>query len=484
MQYIINNCQPESLFHFFEQISAIPRSSGNEKQISDMLVGFAKEHGLSCYQDEMYNVIIKKNGSVGKENSPAVILQGHIDMVCEKDAEVIHNFQEDALKLRVVDGQLMATGTTLGADNGIAVAMMLAVLEDNSLNHPPIECVFTVQEETGLAGAITIDGSKITGRTMINLDSEEEGVATVSCAGGMRIRLSKPIALEKAEGVPLRISITGLNGGHSGMDISKGLANSNKLLGRILYTINEKTNMRLININGGNKDNAIPREAAAEIMLPNERECGIAIDIANVEINAIQGEFAAVEENLFISVARITLPNEQNAVSKKQTEEIINCIYLSPNGVLDRNEAIGGFVVRSINLGVIRFENGVITITYAPRSSVASLQQQTKQQLLLLSKLFSFEFNLDSEYPGWSYSENSPIREVFIDLHREQYGSELKIENIHAGLECGLFGEKLQGLDAIAVGPSIYGCHTPKESLDLASCERFYKLLVGVLNRI
>ena len=481
MEYIIQGYSPISVFHYFEDISRIPRASGDEKAISDYLVDFAKSNHLEYYRDKIDNVIIKKKASKTSNSSAAVILQGHVDMVCEKNADTLHDFSKDGLKLRVVDGILMATGTTLGADNGIAVAMMLAILEDRSIVHPPLECVFTVQEETGLTGAIEIDGRQITGRTMINLDSEDEGIATVSCAGGMRARLSKEIIWEKGGTFGLKISVRGLNGGHSGMDIAKEHGNANKIMGRILMALHEDLSFQIASFNGGSKDNAIPREADAELLFCDETAVQQAIQIIAQQTSELIHEFSSVEQRLNIQTQEVQI---QRATSSVFTTELIKCIYLSPNGVKNRNVTEGGFIVCSINMGVVQTLENKLVITFAPRSSIASLQNQTKKELKLMSEMFGFTFQVDSEYPGWSYAPDSKLREVFQDCYQAQTGTTLQIEAIHAGLECGLFCEKLEGLDAIAVGPSVVGCHTPDESLDLASCERVYQLLLGVLEKL
>lgn len=481
MSYIIEGRSAQSVFHYFEDISKIPRSSGNEKAVSDYLIAFAKQHQLEYDQDELYNVIIKKADSESREDAPAVILQGHMDMVCEKNADTLHDFDHDGLNLRVIEGKLMATGTTLGADNGVAVAIMLALLADKNLCHPPLECVFTVQEETGLCGAIHLDGAKLSGRIMINLDSEEEGVATVSCSGGMRVRLYKDIEWQDGGEYGLRVSVRGLSGGHSGMDISKGHANANKLMGRVLYTLLGQCDMRLVSLDGGSKDNAIPREADAALLFCDEETRSNAIQVIAAITEEIAAEFSSVETELSIGTAELPV---EKAMDKAATEAIIKCIYLVPNGVKSRNESAGGFVVSSNNLGVIATTNTQIKMTFAPRSSVGTLQNETKKELALLSELFGFEFHVDSEYPGWSYAEKSKIRNVFKECYKGQCGKELRMEAIHAGLECGLFCEKLPGLDAIAVGPTIIGCHTPDEYLEIASCERFYKLILRVLERL
>lgn len=479
MDYVIHNRQPERLFRHFEEISAIGRSSGHEKEVSDFLVAFAQEHNLEVYQDAIYNVIIKKPGSQGFTHLPSVMLQGHLDMVCEKNAATLHDFEREGIHLIQEGDLLRADGTTLGGDNGVAVAMMMAILEDDTLVHPPLECVFTVQEETGLAGAIQLDGEKLQARTMINLDSEEEGIATVSCAGGMRVDFSRACFFEPCTGFGLWVHLRGLLGGHSGSDIHLEHGNANKLLGRILYSLYENVHFKLCEINGGNKDNAIPREADALISLPNEAAVDAAIALIQKEAEAIAAELA--EPGFCIDVE--PAPTSR-AMSEATTQALLRLLMLAPNGVQNRNVEGGGFVVRSLNLGVVHTEDGRVLLTFAPRSSVASLQELTKKELRLLGSLLDFQVEITSEYPGWAYAAQSPIREVFCDCYRELTGKELKCEAIHAGLECGLFCEKLPGLDAIAVGPDIRHCHTPDEVLDLSSFARTYELICAVLKRL
>ena len=382
MDYKITGYEPAQLFHFFEEVSAIPRGSGNEKGISDFLVAFAKERGLDVYQDEVYNVIIRKPASAGAENAPTVMLQGHIDMVCDKLGSVEHDFTTDGIDLVVKDGVLTANGTTLGADNGIAVALMLTVLNDDSITHPALECVFTTDEETGLVGAETLDKSQISARTMINLDSEEEGVATVSCAGGVVVTYTCPIAREHKTGSTLTLDISGLLGGHSGSDINLERGNGNLIMARIIDRLMVAGEPAIVSFNGGTKDNAINRECKAVLVYADHAAAEAAAQIAKGIIADVTAELEVFE------------------------------------------------------------------------------------------------------YPGWSYAEHSPVREVFVESYRELFGSELRIESIHAGLECGLFAEALHGLDAIAVGPTLSDVHTPDESMELASAERFYELLIDVLKRL
>ena len=481
MQYIIEGYEPKKFFEHFEEISAIPRGSGNEKAVSDFLVGFGKSLGLEVHQDEIWNVVIKKPGSKGCEEKPAVMLQGHMDMGCEKNADTVHDFLKDGIELYVEDGQLRAKGTTLGADNGTAVAMMMTLLEDETLVHPPLECVFTVQEETGLTGAEKLDPSLISARCMINMDSGGMGKATISCAGGLRANLYHACDWEDCSGPVLKISIRGLLGGHSGGEIHLGHANSNKLMGRILYMLSEKLDIRLCDIDGGSKDNAIPRECDAVVVFRSEQDLEDAIVLIEAEAVDIFHENSMVEKDFHVNVEPA---KAERSMSKAATSEIVQLLFLAPNGVKSRNVPAGGFVVSSLNMGVVKTAGDRVAVTFSPRSSVASLQEQTKKELALFARLFRFEVEMGAEYPGWSYVEHSRVREVFKETYRELTGGEFVCEAVHAGLECGLFSEKLPGLDAIAVGPDGADCHTPNESLDLASCGRFYELITRVLEKL
>lgn len=483
MDYKITGYKPEKLFHFFEEISAIPRGSGNEKGISDYLVKFAKDRNLWVHQDEAYNVIIKKEGSEGAKDKEPVMLQGHIDMVCDKLAGVEHDFEKDGIDLVVKDGVLSANGTTLGADNGVAVALMMMVLDDDDIKHPPVECVFTTEEEVGLNGAQALDKSLITARTMINMDSEDEGVATISCAGGLRIQFTRPVKREAAEGSLLSIKIEGLLGGHSGMDISKERQNANLLMARMADHLMRNTDGRLVTFAGGTKDNAITRECEASFIYANKEEaekaeklsCALAEVMAD-EITPDEPDFAC---EISLEEGRIA-----SAIPAEDAKAFIGAIRLAPNGVFSRNMKMDGFVVTSSNMGVVKADEDSLMIVVSPRSSVASLQENTKDRFQTLADTFGFTAEYSGEYPGWSFVEKSRIREVFIESYRELFGKELKVEAIHAGLECGLFSEALPGLDAIAVGPTLYDVHTPDEHVPLDSFERFYELLKDVLARL
>ena len=483
MEYKITGYKPEKLFHFFEEISAIPRGSKNEKGISDYLVKFAKDRGLWVYQDEAYNVIIKKGGSKGAEDRTAVMLQGHIDMVCEKIAGVEHDFEKDGIDLVVKDGVLTANGPTLGTDQGGAVAPMMTELDAEHRGHSPVECESTTEEEIGLNGARALDKSQISARTMINMDSEEEGVATISCAGGLRVECSRPIKREAAEGTLLTIEISGLKGGHSGTDIDKERQNAIRTMARVVYQLMKATDGKLVSFDGGNKDNAIPRECTASLIYADAEEAKKAEELACSLAETLADEITPYEENFACEISSEE-GRTAEAISGEDARAFISAMYLAPNGVQSRNMKLDGFVVVSVNMGVVRSEENRLVIVFSPRSSVASLQEEMKARIGLLADTFGFTAEYSGEYPGWSYREESPVREVFCESYRELFGEELRTEALHAGLECGLFSDAIPGLDAIAVGPTLYNVHTPEENLPLDSFERFYKLLKDVLRRL
>ena len=483
MEYKITGYEPAKLFHYFEEISAIPRESGNEKGISDYLVAFAKEHGLWVYQDDVYNVIIKKAASAGAEDKPAVMLQGHIDMVCDKLGTVEHDFTKDGIDLVVKDGVLTANGTTLGADNGIAVALMLTVLDDDSLAHPALECVFTTDEESGLVGAETLDKSQIDARTMINLDSEEEGVATVSCAGGVVVTYTRPITREHKSGSVLTLEISGLLGGHSGADIHLERGNGNLIMARIVERLMIAGEPSLVSFNGGTKDNAINRECKAELVYADHASAEAGAEIAREIAAKVAVELETYDPGFTCDV-EVADGAEVEAIDADTALAFVRAIRLAPNGVMRRNLAADGAVDVSSNIGVVATSDTEAKILLSPRSSITSLQEEFKDRLQTLADVLGFDAKFEFEYPGWSYAEHSPVRDVFLESYRELFGSELRIESIHAGLECGLFAEALDGLDAIAVGPTLKDVHTPDESMELASSERFYTLLVDVLKRL
>ena len=484
MTEILKDVQPVEVFKYFEKLSQIPRGSGNEKEVSDYLVSFAKEHNLECVQDSALNVVIKKKATAGYEKSPAVVLQGHMDMVCEKNIDTEHDFSKDPLKLRIIDDMVYATGTTLGADNGIAVAMGLAILASNDYEHPQIELLVTTSEETGMYGAMALDPKNIDGRTLINIDSEEEGVLLVSCAGGVTAKTTIPAAWEAIDGnlVPCIIKIRGLKGGHSGMEIDKERGNSNKLMGRILMSILSEIDFRLSSLNGGSKHNAIPRETDAVILVRPEDKA-----LAEKKISEC-GELFKTELRVSDSDVRVefevlpTMPEEM--LSKESTNNVVNYLYLVINGVTSMSMDIKGLVESSLNLGVISTQKDSIEFISSIRSSVRSLKDELYNRLVVTAKLNGGSVASEGGYPEWSYNPDSKIRVIFEEVYEKMYGKKPHIDAIHAGLECGLFAEKFGELDAISFGPNLYDVHTPNEHMSIASVQRMWEYLLEVLKNV
>jgi dipeptidase D len=471
-----------ALFRFFEEISAIPRGSGNEAAVSAHIADFARSRGLDFYTDELHNLIIRKPASPGAEGCAPVMLQGHLDMVCEKAAAVEHDFERDGIELIVENGVVHANGTTLGADNGAAVAIMMAALDDDGLVHPPLECVFTTQEETGLAGANGLDMSKISARTMLNLDSEEEGMATVSCAGGLRFEMRSGYAPKAVSGCGVRAAIRGLLGGHSGMDIDKERGNAIKLAARLALAAMETPGACLASFTGGGRDNAIARDGEAVLVFPDERSASEAQHRLEALADSIRAEYADGEPGLEIVIAPCPAPAQ--AVPSADAMRFLGVLSLGMHGVLRRDMQRGGFVVASVNLGVADCSGGEMKIIFTPRSSVQSIQDDTQSRLALLAGAFGFESSIHGRYPGWSYAPESRLREVVDEAWLGLTGEHMRFEALHAGLECGIFSEALPGLDAVAIGPTLRGVHTPQEEMPLDSFERCWDLVRDVLARL
>lgn len=481
---VLDNIQPKDVFKYFEELTQIPRGSGNEKRISDYLVSFAKEHNLEVIQDKALNVIVKKKASKGYENKPSVILQGHMDMVCEKDTNVKHDFLTEPLKLRVIDDMIYASGTTLGSDNGIAVAMAMAILASNDIPHPAVEMLVTTAEETGMDGAMALDPKDVDGRILINIDSEEEGKLLVSCAGGMTVRAKIKAQWEQPFDnlAPYAIRIRGLKGGHSGMEIDKGRANANKLMGRILNDLANKFNFNISSINGGSKHNAIPREMDVVMLIRPEDKNDISNIITKFE-NIFKTEFRSSEGDIIIEFEE--LPNmPKKILSLKTQKALIEYLYLVPNGINTMSMEIKGLVESSLNIGVVLTSEDTIEFVSAIRSSVRSLKEEIYSKIVALAKIIGVEISTESNYPEWSYNPDSKIRDKFIEVYEKLYHEKPEITAIHAGVECGLFGEKFGKLDMISFGPNLYDVHTPNEHMSISSVKRTWEYLLEVLKNI
>ncbi len=461
---------------FFEELTKIPRCSGNEKEVSDWLVRFARERNLEVHQDKALNIIIKKPGTAGKENNPPIILQGHMDMVCVKEDSCAFDFEKDAIPIDVEDDWIVTKGTTLGADNGIAVAMILAVLDDCEMEHPPIEALITTDEEVGLLGATAVNGELFRGRTLINLDSEEEGVFLTSCAGGVRNVLALPVRWKQNKKKnAFEITINGLQGGHSGMEIHKGRANANRLMGRLLEEVGGGARISLLE--GGDKMNAIASKARAIITMNGSPE-GVVKKMQRI----FSQEYRISDPDISISVKEVELPEQ--AVSSGTTERIIALLQLIPDGVQSMSLEVEGLVETSTNLGVVRLKDEEIYFESAHRSSVESKKVFLIKKFEQLAILTGAGIIIQGNYPGWQYSPVSPIRELFMKTYKELTGKEAKQEAIHAGLECGILQEKLGEADMISLGPNMLNVHTPYERLSISSTERTYTLLTEVLRRL
>ena len=480
---ILQNLEPKSVFKYFEEISQIPRGSGNEKSISDYLVSVAKKLNLEVIQDKALNVIIKKPGTEGYENSETVILQGHMDMVCEKNKGTDHDFQKDPLKLRVVDDMVYATDTTLGADNGIAVAYALAILESTDIPHPPIEVLITTDEETGMSGAMAISKEHINGKILLNLDNEEEGHLLVSCAGGIRSKHTLNVTLEDAGDYNnfLHIAVRGLKGGHSGMEINKERGNSNKIMGRILKSL-LSLDYKLVSVNGGSKNNAIPREADAIIALKSE-DVAKAKELINNWNPILLNELKTQDPGVNISILENT-ENVEKVFTKESTEKTVNLLYLIPNGINSNSVEIKNLVESSTNLGVVTTEGNKVEFDSAIRSSVASLKDEIVLRSKTIAELIGADFETTAGYPEWQYDNKSKVRGICQDVYKRMYGKDAKIVAIHAGVECGLFNEKLGKLDMISFGPDLYDVHTPQEHMSITSVKNVWDYLLEVLKTL
>lgn len=478
----LQNLEHRAAVKYFLELCAIPRGSGNEKEVSDFTADFGRKLGLDTIQDQANNVIIKKTGTTGFENAPRLILQAHLDMVCEKNKDVEHDFTKDPIQVYQDGDFLRARGTTLGADNGVGVAMAMAILESSELPHPPLTVIFTTEEEIGLFGAAALDAEHLDAARLINLDSGGDGVFTVGCAGGLRTVLTLSGRKEDLAGdyIGLKISIGGLLGGHSGGNINEGRANSVKLLGRFFAKIAENPAF-IASLSGGDKENAIPREAEGIICIKSTDLPAItaALDIL---IADIKNEYVNSDPKIQISYAPVS--DIASAFDRGTTNKIIAALRLLPSGVQNMDQNMPAYVETSLNLGVVAVRGGDITFGHAIRSSVTSRKYDLLSQLQEVAGLLNARLEFNGDYPAWPYRQNSPLRDVFVEAEKDLSGAEPRLVNVHGGLECGVFLEKNPGLDAIAIGADVQNPHSPDESFSIPSLQRVWKLLVEVLGRL
>jgi dipeptidase D len=480
----LDDIMQEKIFYYFNAISKIPRGSGNEKQVSDYLLNFGKKLGLESIQDNALNIIIKKPATKGYEKAPTVIIQGHMDMVCEKNSDTVHDFTKDPIKL-IVDGDyIYAKNTTLGGDDGIAVAYAMAILENDKIEHPPIEVLITTDEETGMTGANAVQREHLSGKIVLNLDSEEEGKLWVSCAGVIRTQSILPIDwINKKENTKeIILEIKGLKGGHSGAEIHLGRGNANKLMGRLLREISKEVKFNLVSLNGGAKDNAIPREAVAVISIDASKEKQL-IEIKERIFENLKKEFSKKDSelNLIITVSQERV---EKVFSDETTSKVIRLSYLYPNGINTMSSDVEGLVESSTNLGVITTNEHSVEYHSAVRSSVSTLKEEIVERNKCLTEVLGGTFTVNAGYPEWPYKSDSRVREICKEVYARMYGKDAEVVAIHAGLECGILKEKLGDLDMVSFGPDIIDIHTPNEHLSISSASRCFEYLLEVLKEI
>lgn len=479
---VLEGLQPASVFKYFEDICGIPHGSRDTKKISDYLVQFAKKQGLRYVQDESNNVIIWKDGTAGYEDHAPVMLQGHMDMVCEKEADCTIDFTKDGLDLRLEDGIISAKGTTLGGDDGIAVAYALAILASDDIPHPPLEVVLTVDEEIGMLGAAALDASVLKSRTMLNMDSEDEGFFLVSCAGGCTSVAHLPVQREAKTGTALRLVIDGLQGGHSGAEIHKGRANANQLLGRVLYAMQKEADIALYQVQGGSKDNAIPRQAQADLVVEESQKESL-YRIAEAQQKELRDEYQYTDAEITISLNEAE-QSEWQPMTKESTQMVIDCMLNLPGGIVAMDPIMDHMVQTSLNMGILTSSEEEVRFSFCVRSSVDS------QKVALVDRLESFiqakggTLENAGNYPAWEYRKDSPLRDTMVATYQKMYGKDPVVQGLHAGVECGLFSGKLPGLDCVSYGPDMKDIHTPKESMCVESVKRTWDFTLEVLKQL
>ncbi|MCH5259345.1 MAG: aminoacyl-histidine dipeptidase [Lachnospiraceae bacterium] len=483
---VLDHLEPHKVFHYFEEISRIPHGSHNIRQISDYLKQFALDRGLACIQDELYNIIIIKEATAGYEQEEPIILQGHMDMVAVSGPDCDIDMAKDPLQLYIEDNRIRAKGTSLGGDDGVAVAYVLALLDAQDISHPRLEVILTVDEETGMEGAGGIDLSLLRGKRLINLDQEEEGVIITSCAGGAGVDVSipmRPASADRKDVQMIVLKILGLHGGHSGTEIHKGRGNANCLLGRILKGMSEKFPFRMVMMRGGQADNAIPRESEAVILVDINYTDEVLAFVREEEAN-IRQELGDRDAGFSVeSNVRKLQEDTIKCYDEASTLQAVDCICKQPNGVIAMSTDLEGLVQTSLNLGVITLEQDVLKLSYAVRSCVDEDKENLCRQMTDTAMQLGASIEIKNSYPGWIYRKESPLRDIVAAVYEEMYGKKPVFEAIHAGLECGILAAKIPGLDCVSMGPDMSNVHTVEESLDIASVQRTWEFLKSVLAR-
>ncbi len=483
MGEILGNLNPGLLWKHFEALTQIPRPSRKEEQAAKYVIDFAKKNNLEFAKDSFGNVVIRKPATPGKENLKAVVMQGHLDMVAEKNADVTHDFDEDPLKIYVDGDWVKATGTTLGSDNGVGVAASLAVLESNDLEHGPIEALFTLDEETGLNGAQALQPGFVHADILMNLDSEEDGALYIGCAGGQNtfVKFKFNPKDAPANTIPLEVKVLGLKGGHSGLDIITGKGNAIKLMVRLLHELNYKFGINLVSINGGSKHNAIPRETFAAIRVPKKVLSDVLKYVEDYN-SVVKAELASVEPGLNVSASEVK--SKSKVMDKTTAQKLIDSLYTVSNGVIKMSADIEGLVETSTNLAVVTTKGKTVDVILSQRSSVESEKHDISNSIASLFRLANAEVKQGDGYPGWKPDVHSPVLGVMKKVFENKYGKEPEVKAIHAGLECGIIKERYPDMDMISFGPTIMGAHSPDEKVQISTVEKFWNNLVEALKNI
>ena len=468
---VLSNLEPQNVFHFFEEITKIPHGSGNVGQISDYLVKFARDRGLCCIQDELKNIIIVKEAVPGYEDEPTVILQGHMDMVAVKKPDCDIDMAKEGLRIAVRGDEIYAEGTSLGGDDGIAVAYALALLDSDAIKHPRLEVIVTVDEEVGMDGARGIDLSMLTGNRMVNLDSEDEGIFLTSCAGGARVKGKLPLSEAQRQGVAVEVTVGGLLGGHSGGEIHKERGNSKCLMGRLLYRLAETFDIGISRLQGGLADNAIPRETKA-VLVVEERDKEAILDVVKTVEGEIRAELSSKDPGAFLAAGE-GRPGSWLCTTAEDTAKAAAWLIALPNGVQAMSADMHGLVETSLNLGILSYEDGSLLADFSVRSSVESAKQALIDRLCAVIGLAGGSFSVSGDYPGWKYRKDSPLREKMTALYEKMYGKAPKVEAI--------LGSKIADLDCVSMGPDMKDIHTTEETLSISSTGRVWEFLVRLL---
>ena len=480
---VVENLEPKLLWKYFDEIRKIPRCSKHEEKIREYILDFGKKLNLKIRIDEPGNVVISKPASHGMENKPVVILQSHMDMVCEKNSDVDHDFSKDPIKIKLKDGLLTADGTTLGADNGIGIATSLAILEDKSIKHGPIEALFTIDEETGLTGAFALKSDMLTGKIMLNLDSEDFGIITVGCAGGGDSKITLPITKKPItkDIISVLVKASGLRGGHSGIDIYEQRGNAIKILARLLWKTSQNHDFYIFDIKGGDKHNAIPRESYAKISIDVSKKNKFVTDILSEE-KIILEEIKPIDPNFKIEIELIE--NPESTFNKDSQIKALNLLHSLPHGVDKMSYDIPGLVETSTNLATVALDKNNLLVSMSSRSSIMSSLYDLRDRIKAIALLSNAKVTENTPYPGWKPDLKSNILAISKKIFKDLYGKEVKVEAIHAGLECGIIGEKFPGMDMISIGPTIKYPHSPEEQIQLSTVSKFYNYVLNILKNV